>query len=321
MKSPRHKNWILWIVALATLVGIVYAWMDIGFRKSAYIEATETYNGVVKYEIVDQNSALAAVKDEHNPFTHLNDLNYFGDIKIMPRVGSVKDLDDTTLREMAKYLQTDFISLRRTSITNHGLKYLQFIKDLSIIDLSGTRISDEGMTYLPAIKKLQGLNLLETSISRKGIRHLRACEGLNWLALSSFALQNGGLEELTHMPALTGLLLEAQDMDDQQFQLIATLGQLVSLHLAKSNRLTNTGLSHISRMPNLRHLYIGPGKYNNQGLFTISHMQKLETLFVEAGANVDDEALEHIAGMRNLVNAYVTGPGISTVYDITTSPR
>jgi hypothetical protein len=50
-------------------------------------------------------------------------------------------------------------------------------------------------------------------------------------------------------------------------------------------------------------------------------MQKLETLFVEAGANVDDEALEHIAGMRNLVNAYVTGPGISTVYDITTSPR
>ncbi|MFT5126204.1 MAG: hypothetical protein ACI9TH_000269 [Kiritimatiellia bacterium] len=320
MKSQRKKHAVVWTLVLTLAAGGIYAWLDFELKKRTYIETTETYDGVVKYEVVEQRNALSAVKDEHNPFTHLNDLNYFGDIKIMPRAGSAKDLTDTKLREMANYLQTDYISLSDTAITNQGLKYLHLIKDLSIIDLSKTKVTDVGMTYLASIKGLQGLNLLETTISGKGIRSLRECENLNWLALSNFSLQSGGLEELAQLPKMTGLLLEAQDLTDDQVQLIVVMGQLVSLHFAKSNKLTNLGLSHISRMPNLKHLYLSPGSYDNQGIYTISRMQKLETLFIEAGAGVNDEALAFVDDMHNLQNAYISGPNITTVYDQRSSP-
>jgi len=71
-----------------------------------------------------------------------------------------------------------------TQVTDVGLKYLAFLKNLKSLKLSGTKVSDAGMKELAALKNLTKLNLSFTQVSDAGLKELAALESLDMLDLA-----------------------------------------------------------------------------------------------------------------------------------------
>jgi hypothetical protein len=67
------------------------------------------------------------------------------------------------------------VDLRRTRITDAGMKVMTTLPDLVSLDVSATRLTDAAIEYLGDLNRLQWLDLRETQITEDGVKKLRDC--------------------------------------------------------------------------------------------------------------------------------------------------
>ncbi|RLT12509.1 MAG: hypothetical protein DWI21_00780 [Planctomycetota bacterium] len=135
----------------------------------------------------------------------------------------------------------------RQRISDAGLKRLDQLAHLEVLNLYGNSVTDAGLTHLQPLKKLRELNLSLLAISDAGLEHLQSLTALEHLELlysEGFAgptLTNGMVESLKPLTNLTSLNLTGAKLTDTGLDGLRVLKKLKTLQVVRT-RVTAEGI-------------------------------------------------------------------------------
>lgn len=135
----------------------------------------------------------------------------------------------------------------RLRVSDPGLKRLQNLSDLEVLDLYGNSVTDAGLAYLQPLKKLRELNLSLLAITDAGLKHLKPLTKLEHLELlysEGFAgptLTNDMVDVLERLSNLTSLNLTGANLTDDGLERLRVLTKLTTLQLVRT-RVSEGGL-------------------------------------------------------------------------------
>ena len=128
----------------------------------------------------------------------------------------------------------------RQRISDAGLKRLDQLAHLEVLNLYGNSVTDAGLTHLQPLKKLRELNLSLLAITDAGLKHLQpltALEHLELLYSEGFAgptLSNGMVEFLEPLTNLTTLNLTGAKLTDTGLERLRVLKKLKTLQVVRT---------------------------------------------------------------------------------------
>ena len=135
----------------------------------------------------------------------------------------------------------------RRRISDAGLKRLDPLTHLEVLNLYGNSVTDAGLAHLQPLKKLRELNLSLLAITDAGLKHLQPLTRLEHLELlysEGFAgptLSNGMVESLEPLSNLTTLNLTGAKLTDAGLERLKVLQKLKTLQLVRT-RVSEAGI-------------------------------------------------------------------------------
>ena len=230
-------------------------------------------------------------------------------VKAVEKLGGqvVRD-DDDPAKPVIK------VSLRKTGVTDVGLKELAGLKGLQTVLLDDTGVTDAGLKELAGLKGLQTLGLNVTQITDAGLKQLAGLKGLQALHLGGTGVTDAGLKELAGLKGLRTLSLGDTKVTDAGLKELGGLQGLSELYLYKTT-VTDAGLRELAGLKRLRLLDIRGTQVTDAGLNELVGLQAL--LSLELGdTRVTDAGLKNLAGVKGLrllylFNTKVTDAGVA----------
>jgi outer membrane protein assembly factor BamB len=125
-------------------------------------------------------------------------------------------------------------------ITDVGLRHLQDLSHLEMLNLYGNQVTDSGLTHLQKLNRLRELNLSLLPITDAGLTHLESLHALERLELlysegfSGPTLTNAGMEFLEPLTNLTALNLTGARLSDAGLDRLRALNKLKTLQLVRT---------------------------------------------------------------------------------------
>jgi len=98
-----------------------------------------------------------------------------------------------------------------SEITDQGLKQLEPLKSLEILELSRCAISDESLDSIASLQGLRELYLDGTPITNDGLSGLISLSELHTLGLAQTSITLDGLKSLTELPSLQLVSIDKED--------------------------------------------------------------------------------------------------------------
>lgn len=137
------------------------------------------------------------------------------------------EIDDSSTPIIARIKTLNWLRVDGTQITNRGLKGLQPLKELRMLDLGACGgITDEGVEFVTAaFPNLIGLDIGDTSVTPKGILIVKKLKKLARLRLSE-RVSDKELKELVGMPLRALDLTSCAALTDQSLDSIAEMKEL-----------------------------------------------------------------------------------------------
>ena len=83
----------------------------------------------------------------------------------LPKAEGLKHLDDLPM--------LNILNFTCTRLTDAGLVHLETLPNLRFLDLSGTQVSDAGLVHLETLTTLGSLDLTDTQVTPEGVKKLR----------------------------------------------------------------------------------------------------------------------------------------------------
>ena len=128
----------------------------------------------------------------------VNDLRCVVALPSLKRLGldDAEELSDGDFAFLSRNRNLERLFLRRTQVTDQGLRELSSLTNLRYLSLAKTKITDEGLVYLKRLTKLTMLELSDTDISDEGLKHLQGLNSLQYLYLDGTKVTKKGVKEL-----------------------------------------------------------------------------------------------------------------------------
>jgi len=166
---------------------------------------------------------LQTLKANEITDAHLKEINRFSDLRFLNLDSSqvtdagllsldkLERLSTLTLRDAPvrgvglsalKGSPLGTLQLRRSSLSNDGMKHLGQLTRLHDLDVSNTAIGDEGIRQLVNLKGLSSLNLSNTQVTGASLRHLGELPNLKTLDLSDTQISDVDLDQLIEIMQL-----------------------------------------------------------------------------------------------------------------------
>jgi hypothetical protein len=247
------------------------------------------------------------------------------------------DISVGELRHLEKLPELRELKLRNAKLTEDALVRLTELRQLRRLDLLDTHISQQGLENLCRITQLQSLVIhLPTDAQTDPLRNLSQLEYLRLAAggavrgrdleflaampkLRTFWLQcsieGDVLASLRHVPQLTELRLQANQLRDADLQFIRNHTQLRHLTLESNsgNFVTDAGLPCLDLMRHLRFLNLSHCReISDQGVARLAQFHNPRTLRLR-WTSITDCCAPDLAKMTRIENL-----GLATT-DITVS--
>ena len=125
---------------------------------------------------------------------------------------SGRDLNDDGLKPIESLKNVRILNLRDTKITNDGIKYIKGIKNLKRLHLERTQINDECIDYLVELQELEYLNLYSTKVTDTGLTKLKELKNVKQLYVWQTKVTDLGVKNLeTQLPDLK--IVKGIDLD------------------------------------------------------------------------------------------------------------
>jgi hypothetical protein len=102
------------------------------------------------------------------------------------------------------YFEKAYRIFSSLAVEDSDLMLIAQLSDLGWIDLRRSQISDQGLRHLKPLPRLYGLVLDRTAITDSGLEHLKGM-GLSVLSLGGTRVTDAGLVHLTDLPNLSGI--------------------------------------------------------------------------------------------------------------------
>ena len=158
-------------------------------------------------------------------------------------------LTDAGLMHMQGFERLSHLDISANpKITGAGLKYLQELTHLEVLDLHGTRVNDTGLSHLEGLPRLRSLDLSGTDLTDAGLEHLKGLIELRDLRLSNTKVTDAGIVHLQGMSKLRGLSLAGTKTTDAGLKHLQGMKDLLFLS-TKGSQITSQGVKHTN--PNL----------------------------------------------------------------------
>ena len=236
------------------------------------------------------------------------------------------DLDRGSLRHLTKLPELRELELSNANLTEAGLLQLTELRRLERLDLLGTHISQQGLENLCRMEQLKSLVLhLPQNAGTDPLRQLTQLEYLRLAAgntvgghdleflaamphLKTFwlqcSIQGDVLASLRHVPHLTELRLQANQLTDRDLQHFRNHAELRHLTLESNsgNFVTDAGLHHLDRMKRLQFLNLSHCRgITDLGVERLAQFHNPRTLRLR-GTGATDRSVPHLAKMTRIEN-------------------
>jgi GTPase SAR1 family protein len=219
-------------------------------------------------------------------------------------------------RRLSKAVETGYLHLAYSDITDSQLRSLAGLTSLTTLDLSNCwKLTDEGLAHLAALTSLTKLDLSGCrNLTDEGLAHLAGLTSLTTLSLNECKnLTNEGLAHLTGLTSLTTLdLSEYGRLTDEGLAHLAGLTSLSMLDLLNCRTLTDEGLARIAVLTSLTTLDLGGCEMTGEGLAHLVALTSLTTLNLSGCGRLTDECLAHLTGLASLKTLALRGRGTLT---------
>ena len=120
--------------------------------------------------------------------------NHFIEVHCTNAGAAFGDTELAALRPLA--LQTVWLDLSGTRVTDAGLSTVAQFRNLTRLHLNRTRISDRGLKQLAGLQQLEYLNLYSTGVTDAGLQSLEQLKKLRTLYVWQTGVSSSGLERL-----------------------------------------------------------------------------------------------------------------------------
>jgi hypothetical protein len=105
-------------------------------------------------------------------------------------------IGDADLQTLRAGTSLTHLRLIDAPITGPGLRHLQPLENLELLDLSGTRVGDDGLQYLTTLDELGYLILTGTAVTDAGIQQLARLKRLVYLNVQNTNVTADGARQL-----------------------------------------------------------------------------------------------------------------------------
>lgn len=162
-----------------------------------------------------------------------------------------------------KYLKE--LSLRRTDVTDEGLKHLKSMESLEVLYLQRTDITGTGLKHLKILANLRRIYLDHTKVADENLKHINEFKNLETLSLPDTEISNDGLKHLKGLKNLRDLDIDNTHITDSGVEHFRGLTNLRDLDLENTN-ITDAGIEHIKGLKNLRYLDLESTDITDEGI-------------------------------------------------------
>lgn len=191
------------------------------------------------------------------------------------------------------FSQVYSLSLNRSWADDDGIARLKNLHHVRWLYLSRTLISDRGLRIVEEMPDLELLDLSKsTDITSAGLAHLSRLVRLRQLELDHVDKAANGLDNLRNLNRLESLDLSYVPVDDAALANLSGLANLDCLFLT-SSRVTDAGMVHLAKLPRLMALAVCNTRISDFGVERISHFPKINRLWLD-GTNVTDAGVHRI---------------------------
>jgi hypothetical protein len=192
---------------------------------------------------------------------------YNGDdiVKLVPLRYHLRSLDlyatpltDHGLRDIHKLPDLTELNLRRTLVTDAACQQLARLTKLRKLLLAGTAVTGARFDHFKNLTELTELDLSKTKINRDGMAQIKELSSLETLFLADTGVSNTGVAELRYLPHLAELHLTGTKLDGpggMDAQWAESLAELRHLRLSHT-RVDDRCIPVLAKLPSLATLYI-----------------------------------------------------------------
>jgi serine/threonine protein kinase len=215
---------------------------------------------------------------------------------------SLKDLEWIQFEEQlpTKDYQVTGIDLGTSLlVTDDGLKNLNGLTELTMLNLDSTKVSDEGLAHLKDLVQLNDLRLFGTKITDAGILHLKNMTQLSRLCLGGrLQITDASILQIRRFDQLKQLHLDTSKITDAALPLLRRLEHLELLDLG-GTMVTDEGIESVIYIESLKELVLYNTKITDESMRGISRMKNLEVLSFWL-TSISDAGLDHLHRLTNL---------------------
>lgn len=171
---------------------------------------------------------------------------------------------DAGLRTISEIRGLQGLFLTETAVTDEGLAHFAGMPELLALELSKTRVTDDGIRVLGGLRKLQHLELAGTEVSGEGLAAIGALNTLENLRLERSRITDDGLRHLWG-PKLLALCLDETEITDAGVENLVEAPALVVLELS-GTRVTDAALASLARFPQLQRVVVWKTEMTPEGV-------------------------------------------------------
>lgn len=221
-----------------------------------------------------------------------------------------RNTDDDDLRHVGRLTGLKELFLKRTNntATNAGVKHLEQLANLELLDLSKSCITDNALVSIAKLKSLKWLNLTRTSITGQGLAELHNLQ-INELFLRCLSLSKEGYRHLGNMQSLQRLHL-GDNVEDTDLAEIKKLSGLRRLSLG-SSLVTDAGVKHISELSKLNELHLVCESVTDAGVKDLCALQELRSISLYK-TGITDKSAAYLARMAKLTTIHLSYTSVTS---------
>lgn len=199
-------------------------------------------------------------------------------------------ISDDGMKHLGRMTSIERLHVSSDTITDDGLQYLPGMQSLRTLSVEGTHITDRGFVHIGKCVELNGLCLYKTSATGAGLGHLAELKRLHSLCVLEDQIDDVWAQNARCISTLRDLQLNVRSMTDKGLADLASLNELVALHLHEMDRTTDEGLSRLSALKNLKFLTVSGSRVTDHSLEVLSKIPSLYSLWLE-NTSVTDEGM------------------------------
>jgi Leucine-rich repeat (LRR) protein len=211
---------------------------------------------------------------------------------------------DEVMPFISKLTGLKSLNLKRSNITDEGMKYITNIKSLESLDLPD-RATNRSMAYVSQLTSLKRLYFYEgdgrSPVTDSGLRHLAKLTNLEELALSGESMGDAGMVYIKDLPRLEYLFIRGSHFGDNGMVQIKDMKSLKMLTFHEGvGYISDAGLICISDIPNLNVLCLhGMRNITDEGIARLTKMRSLKKLEI-GSSQVTDKGLLYLSRIKTL---------------------